>query len=89
MEYLFQDAYMHILYIYLYKRKKHIKKNARENPGSAKNTTNSSGKALATAEARKSSSGKAWQPLEREKSSGVAPQGHPEPKRQTPTAVEP
>ena len=26
MEYLFQDAYMHILYIYLYKRKKHINK---------------------------------------------------------------
>ena len=68
---------------------KSIKKNARENPGSAKNTTNSSGKALATPKARKSSSGKAWQPLEREKSSGGAPQGHPEPKRQTPTAVEP
>ena len=30
MEYLFQDAYMHILYIYLYKRKKHLKKRTGE-----------------------------------------------------------
>ena len=74
--------YTYIIHIRI-QTQKALKKNARENPGSAKNTTNSSGKALATAEARKSSSGKAWQPLEREKSNGRAPQGHPEPKRQT------
>ena len=80
--------YAYTVHIFI-QTQKALKKNARENPGSAKNTTNSSGKALATPKARKSSSGKAWQPLEREKSSGGAPQGHPEPKRQTPTAVKP